>query len=82
MNAEMMLPAMPPETKLRQYDLVERVMRTGMFWTLAGIRAAIHGKASEASISARLRQMRKNGWVIERRKGRSPGMFEYKATRS
>ena len=77
----MELSLFPPEHKRTQYEMVERVMRTGMPWTLVGIRAAIHGRASEASISARLREMRKKGWVITRRAGRSRGMFEYIASK-
>lgn len=81
MNAQLEFMDFPPEHKRTQYEMVERVMRTGMPWTLVGIRAAIHGRASEASISARLRGIRKKGWVITRRAGRSRGMFEYMATR-
>ena len=81
MNAQLEFMDFPPEQKRSQYELVERVMRTGYWWSLIGIRAAIHGRASEASISARLREMRQRGWVVERRPSGKRGVYEYKATR-
>jgi hypothetical protein len=72
---------MPPEVKLTQYQMVERVMRTGFWWSLPGIRAALHGRAMEAAISARLREMRAKGWLVERRATAKRGLYEYRCTR-
>ncbi len=68
-------------------DDVLAVMRRGEWLTLAEIRAAV-GRGSEAGISARLRDLRKQkfgGHVVERRRRATVpttwGIWEYRLTR-
>jgi hypothetical protein len=60
---------------------VEAALRTGGWWTLAELRARCGG--SEAGVSARLRDLRKERWgahtVLRRRRGRpAAGLWEYR----
>lgn len=62
-----------------QREAVLALMQDGQWRTLAAIRAAI-GQGSEASISARLRDLRKPKYgtrTVERRR-LSLGLFEYR----
>lgn len=63
---------------------VQQLMSDGRWRTLQQIRSAVGG--SEASISARLRDLRKSRWgafVVERRRRGDPkrGIFEYSVRR-
>lgn len=67
-----------------QLARVRHLMRDGTWRTLRELGDEVRG--SEASLSARLRDLRKpeyGGWVVERRRrGRpSSGLFEYKVSR-
>ncbi len=60
---------------------VWQAMRKGNWWTLAMLAAAV--QAPEASISARLRDLRKpqfGGHVVERRRVADGGLYEYRLT--
>jgi hypothetical protein len=85
------LPLFKGETFEREHDeqrlktlqnRVERFMGSGRWHTLSEIQTACGG--SEASCSARLRDMRGAGWNVERRaRGeRARGLFEYRCTRT
>lgn len=78
-----MIPSLehPGNTKrlARQQSAVTRFMGIGEWITLSQISRAVG--APEASCSARLREMRRNGWNVERR--RVPGgngLHVYRAT--
>lgn len=60
-------------------DLVERLMSDSQWRTLGEIHAAIQ-RGSEAGISARLRDLRKQGRTVDRRRRGNPtaGLFEYR----
>ncbi|MEL6396610.1 MAG: hypothetical protein AAFQ71_11500 [Planctomycetota bacterium] len=65
-----------------QLKAVFELMRDGCWRTLGEIKDQI-GKGGEASISARLRDLRKDdfgGWDVERRRRGEPsdGLFEYR----
>lgn len=69
----------PPERE-RLAKLLGRVldvMRDGRFRTFAEIQAVTGG--TETSISARLRELRANGFTVEKRE-RSRGLWEYRLT--
>lgn len=63
------------ERLTRLLDRVERYMSDGRWRTLADISAYCRG--TEASVSARLRDLRKMGYVVDRRRV-GPGLFEYR----
>lgn len=64
----------------RQYADVVAAMSDGLWHTLAYIASAAN--APEASASARLRDMRRDGWVVHRRRVEGGnGLNEYRATR-
>lgn len=81
------LPIQGPDVSVGDHErltgLLGRVGRymevTGRWVTLAELSAACNG--AEASVSARLRDLRKRGWEVERRKTDRPGIFEYRAAR-
>ena len=60
-----------------QYCRVRDLMNDGQWRTLGEIRAAT--EYPEASISARLRDMRRGGFVVQRRRDGVGGTFEYQA---
>jgi biotin operon repressor len=64
----------------RQLDRVKEKMRSGDWHTLSALAASV--EASEASVSARIRDLRKprNGGytVLRRRVAGIPGLWEYK----
>lgn len=59
----------------KQLEAVKRLMSDGHWRTLSEI--SLHVPGSEAGISARLRDCRKIGWTVERRR-RTQGTFEYR----
>lgn len=62
----------------RQLDAVYELMKDGRWRTLAQIQAVVAG--SEAAISARLRDLRKEqhgGFDVQRRRMMGGGLFEY-----
>ena len=61
-----------------QLAVVERIMADQAWHTLAGV-AAI-ADAPEASVSARIRDLRRNGYVVDRRKRQGTNQYEYRAT--
>ena len=61
----------------RQLDLVERVMRDGEWRTLSQLAGLTD--CPEASVSARLRDLRKIGYEVERRHIKN-GLHTYRAT--
>jgi len=64
-----------------QYERVEALMADGQWRTLRDITAATG--APEASASARLRDMRRAGWVVEERRVEgAPGLHIYRAGRA
>lgn len=71
-----------------QQNQVEALMADGYWWTLANIRAMLRHRHpgtqhGEASISARLRDMRRRGWNVERQRARAGGgLFLYRATKA
>lgn len=58
---------------------VESYMRDGKWATLAEISYQCRG--AEASVSARLRDLRRKGYVVERERTEQPGVFRYRAVR-
>ena len=63
----------------RQLDVVRDCIQAGEWWSLAGI--ASHTGYPEASISARLRDLRKDkfgGYRIDRRRSGDRGLWEYR----
>lgn len=66
----------------RQLDEVMHLMADAEWRTLADIEWALSHKHSQASLSARLRDLRKTGWRVDRRR-KQPlrGVFEYRAVR-
>ncbi len=72
----------PAEDDHRLSTLLARVsgaMRSGAWYTLAGLVERCGG--TEASVSARLRDLRKPQWGghnVERRRTGRPGVFEYR----
>ena len=72
--------------KLTQTDLVERVMSDGQWRTFGMIQTALWQRyevlASEAGISARLRDLRKRGMTVDVRPvARKRKLFEYRVTK-
>jgi hypothetical protein len=66
----------------RQLDEVRHLMADGEWRTLADIEWALAHKHSQASLSARLRDLRKTGWTVDRRRVKpGSGTFEYRAVR-
>ena len=69
----------------RQLDRVAHVMRSGDWLSLGSIaettRDVFDALDSEPAISARLRDLRKHGWAVERKRSR-PGsnLWIYRAT--
>jgi hypothetical protein len=63
-----------------QLEKVRQLMSDGEWRTLGEISAKAQG--SEASVSARLREIRKNGRTVERRRKGDPrsGLFEYRVS--
>ncbi len=64
---------------------VVQVMSVGHWTTLAGLAQNLRRlypgqRFPECSLSARLRDMRRSGWVVERRHVRN-GLYEYRALR-
>jgi biotin operon repressor len=61
-------------------ESVLNTMRTGRWWTLRELQETVGH--SEAGISARIRELRKMGWTMDRRRRpsveASRGLFEYK----
>jgi len=58
---------------------VEKVMSSGEWLTLAQI--ALRSNGMEASVSARLRDLRHDGYTIDRKKTETPGIFLYRMTK-
>lgn len=78
----MTAPRLDPHEKPRLKAQILRlqkfyVQHPGRFFTLQELVRAIGG-ASEAGVSARLRQLRGEGWSVEKRK-RGRALWEYKA---
>lgn len=71
-----------------QQARVESLMADGFWRTLAGISAELRRrhpgtKDTEASISARLRDMRRRGWTIHRERVHSmSGLYQYRAVKN
>lgn len=70
----------------RLLTAVKRCMQDGEWRTLAEIHRAIGYQGTEASVSARLRDLRKDkfgGYTVERRRRGEPsdGLFEYRVSR-
>ena len=67
----------------RLQDRVEHLMGDGRWRTLREITQLCGG--SEAGVSARLREMRKAGWTVSRRRNprlhASAGSFQYRASK-
>lgn len=63
-----------------QLERVEALMADARWRTLGEIAGAI-GSGSEAGVSARLRDMRRRGWVVNRQRRGDPrnGLHEYQA---
>ncbi len=76
-------PALLPADRKRlaaQYLKVEAVMADSEWWTLSDL--ADYTGHPEASVSARLREMRRKGWTVDRRRHRpGSGTWEYRAWR-
>jgi hypothetical protein len=69
-----------PKREKEQYNLVKNLMQDGQWRTLGGIKSRLP-QYDTPSISARLRDMRKDGFVVDRRKV-GVGLFEYSARRA
>ena len=71
-----------------QQNQVEAVMADGFWRTLPNICSELRrrqpgSKHGEASISARLRDMRRRGWKVERERTRpGSGLFQYRAVKA
>lgn len=64
-----------------QLARVRELLSDGYWWTLGELEQTLDYKFPQASISARLRDLRKpkfGGHTIDRRRGSSPGLFEYR----
>jgi hypothetical protein len=61
----------------RQLGRVKALMADGRWRTLSAIAAACHG--TEPAVSARLRDLRRQGWTVERRRTPIAGLWEYRA---
>lgn len=76
-------PDVSAEDAKRLTGLLARVadfMADGRWHTLPEIARAVNGM--EASVSARLRQLRNDhGWTVERRRTDKPGIFEYRGSK-
>ena len=80
--------ALEREDRERLSSQLDRIryltVKGGKWWTLSGLREALrHGGvgASEAGISARLRELRAEGLTVERRKVHGArGLWEYRVT--
>jgi hypothetical protein len=70
-----------PKREGEQLRQVRILMQDGNWRTLAGIKSALPQPYLETSISARLRDLRKIGFEVDRRKV-GPGLFEYQARRA
>ncbi len=82
MIAAKQLTLLPEDRKRlwRQQDAVERVMADGSEWTLRTLADRVG--AGEASVSARLREARKHGWLlVKRRDATRPGLWWYALVR-
>ena len=67
------------ERLARQLQRVKDLMRDGKWRTLYTIAAKVQG--SEAAVSARLRDLRKEkfgSWTVEKRRLLVPGLWEYR----
>jgi len=62
----------------RQLGAVLENVKGGAWWTLADLATAVN--APEASVSARLRDCRRLGWDVRRRRLRNTSAYEYRAT--
>lgn len=75
-------PALTPSDRVRlghQFKGVRDLMNDGQWRTLGEIFAALGMGFPEASVSARLRDLRHNGRTVERRRrGPSRGLWEYR----
>ena len=80
-------PAQDGERLTTQQHQVEAVMADGYWRTLANICSELRrrnpsNKHGEASISARLRDMRRRGWKVERQRTRpGSGLFQSRAVK-
>jgi hypothetical protein len=80
-------PAQDGERLTTQQAQVEAVMVDGFWRTLANICTELRrrhpgSKHGEASISARLRDMRRRGWKVERERTRpGSGLYQYRAVK-
>ena len=86
--AETSSPAQDSERLTSQQHQVEAVMADGYWRTLANICAELRrrhpgSKCGEASISARLRDMRRREWKVERERTRpGSGLYQYRAVKT
>ena len=80
-------PAQDGERLTTQQAQVEAVMADGFWRTLPNICTELRrrhpgSKHGEASISARLRDMRRRGWKVERERTRpGSGLYQYRAVK-
>jgi hypothetical protein len=81
-------PATDGQGLTSQLQRVEAVMADGYWRTISNIAAELRRRHAgcryaETSISARLRDMRRRGWTIERERTRpGSGLFQYRAVKS
>jgi hypothetical protein len=83
-DGETFIPELDGERLTGQLDRVWGVMKDGAWWTLEEISVVV--QAPTASVSARLRDLRKErfgGWTVERRRRglASAGIFEYRVVK-
>jgi hypothetical protein len=80
-------PAQDGQRLISQQAQVEAVMADGFWRTLPNICTELRrrhpgSKHGEASISARLRDMRRRGWTVERERTRpGSGLYQYRAVK-
>lgn len=77
-------PSADGERLTTQQQRVEAIMADGFWRTLPSLSAELRrrfaGKYGEASISARIRDMRRHGWRVDRERLHSnSGLFQYRA---
>jgi hypothetical protein len=84
---EAISPAQDGERLTSQQTQVDAVMADGFWRTLPNICTELRrrhpgSKHGEASISARLRDMRRRGWKVERERTRpGSGLYQYRAVK-
>lgn len=67
----------PPDNNSTRLDWIRWAMRKGDWWTFEGLQQYLPMHCQETTISARIRDLRREGFVIESRRLRG-GLHQYR----